>query len=84
MTKKSMGTILWCNNYKGYGEIETDSRKRVFFIISNISSNLNLQSTDKVSFSVGSEKLFGHPTAKNIEKLTRKQSKEKKQVESTL
>ncbi len=84
MTKKLIGTILWCNKSKGYGEIETDSRKRVFFLISNINSNLNLQSMDKVSFSMGSKKLFGHPTVKNIKKLIWKQSKEKKQVELTL
>ena len=85
MERKLVGTILWCNRYKGYGEIETDSKEKFFFLISSVSPDLSLQIADRVVFLIGNKKLFGCPLVQNIEKsgLTKKSTK-KTQVGVTL
>lgn len=61
------GIILWFNEYKGYGEAESNDGDRFFFMKEDSELKpLKLKSGTLITFNVSRSLLFGWPRATNV------------------
>ncbi len=73
------GYVVWFNEFKGYGEIESQEGDRFFLTYHDIYSRDKvklLKEGWRVRFEVGSEYLFGWPRAEKIKIITKKIQKD--------